>query len=196
MTEAHEQVVALRDGSRALVRPIRADDKEVLVAGLQQLSKESVYRRFLRPVTKLSERELKYLTEVDYTNHFAWVAADADDQTRGYGVARYVRDSKDPEVAEAAVAIVDDQQGKGLGTILMRLLVATARENGISVFRGWVLGENREILRPLERIGARRTADQGVLKVEMDLEEVFDGSTLQEALRAVAAGEFETEPRS
>ena len=194
--EAHEQVVALRDGSRALVRPIRADDKEVLLAGLKQLSKESVYRRFLRPVTKLSERELKYLTEVDYTNHFAWVAADADDQTRGYGVARYVRDSKDPEVAEAAVAIVDDQQGKGLGTILMRLLVATARENGISVFRGWVLGENREILRPLERIGARRTADQGVLKVEMDLEEVFDGSTLQEALRAVAAGEFETEPRS
>ena len=150
----------------------------------------------MRPVTKLSERELKYLTEVDYTNHFAWVAADADDQTRGYGVARYVRDSKDPEVAEAAVAIVDDQQGKGLGTILMRLLVATARGNGISVFRGWVLGENREILRPLERIGARRTADQGVLKVEMDLEEVFDGSTLQEALRAVAAGEFETEPRS
>ena len=196
MTEAHEQVVALRDGSRALIRPIRADDKEVLVAGLQQLSKESAYRRFLRPVTKLSERELKYLTEVDYTNHFAWVAADADDQTRGYGVARYVRDSKDPEVAEAAVAIVDDQQGKGLGTILMRLLVATARENGISVFRGWVLGENREILRPLERIGARRTADQGVLKVEVDLEEVFDGSTLQEALRAVAAGEFETEPRS
>jgi len=196
VTEAHEQVVALRDGSRALIRPIRADDKEVLVAGLKQLSKESVYRRFLRPVTKLSERELKYLTEVDYTNHFAWVAADADDQTRGYGVARYVRDSKDPEVAEAAVAIIDDQQGKGLGTILMRLLVATARENGISVFRGWVLGENRDILRPLERIGARRTAEQGVLKVEMDLEEVFDGSTLQEALRAVAAGEFETEPRS
>jgi len=195
VTEAHEQVVALRDGSRALIRPIRADDKEVLVAGLKQLSKESVYRRFLRPVTKLSERELKYLTEVDYTNHFAWVAADADDQTRGYGVARYVRDSKDPEVAEAAVAIIDDQQGKGLGTILMRLLVATARENGISVFRGWVLGENRDILRPLERIGARRTAEQGVLKVEMDLEEVFDGSTLQEALRAVAAGEFETEPR-
>lgn len=196
MTESHEQLVALRDGSRARVRPIRATDKEALVAGLGQLSDKSTYRRFLRPVTKLSERELKYLTEVDYTNHFAWVAADADDETRGYGVARYVRDAKDPEVAEAAVAIVDDQQGKGLGTILMRLLVATALENGITVFRGWVLGDNRDILRPLERIGARRTADQGVLMVEVDLEEVFDGSTLQEALRAVAAGEYEAEPRS
>lgn len=196
MTETHEQIVALRDGSEARVRPIRAGDKKALVAGLERLSPQSTYRRFLRPVTKLSERELKYLTEIDYTNHFAWVAADPKDDLNGYGVARYVRDAKDPEVAEAAVAIVDDQQGKGLGTILMRLLVATARENGVTVFRGWVLGENREILRPLERIGARRTADHGVLRVEMDLEEVFDGSSLQEALRHVAAGEYEAEPRS
>ena len=159
------------------------------------MSTESRYRRFLRPVTRLSERELKYLTEIDYTNHFAWVAADPDSGS-GYGVARYVRDSKDPEVAEAAVAIVDDQQGKGLGTILIRLLVATALENGIKTFRGWVLGDNREVLGPLEQIGARRTPDEGVLKIEVDLAEVFDGSSVQEALRAAAAGDFEAEPRS
>ncbi len=191
-----EQIVTLRDGSRARVRPIRPDDKEALVAGLERLSNESTYRRFLRPVTKLSERELRYLTEIDYTNHFAWVAADADDASDGFGVARYIRDAKDPEVAEAAVAIVDDHQGKGVGTILMRLLVATAQENGIKVFKGWVLGDNRQVLGPLERIGARRTPDEGVLKIEIDLEEAFDGSSVQEALRAAAAGEFEAEPRS
>ena len=194
MTESHEQIVTLRDGSRARVRPIRPDDKEALVSGLERLSKRSTYRRFLRPVTKLSERELEYLTEIDYTNHFAWIAADAEEDAHGYGVARYIRDAKEPEVAEAAVAIVDDQQGKGLGTILMRLLVATAQENGIKVFKGWVLGDNRQMLGPLERIGARRTPDEGVLKVEIDLEDVFDGSSVQEALRAVAAGEVETEP--
>jgi len=191
----HEQIVTLRDGSQVLVRPIRPEDKEALVEGLHRLSPESRYRRFLRPVTTLSERELKYLTEIDYTSHFAWVAADPDDGS-GLGVARYVRDSKDPEVAEAAVAIVDDHQGKGLGTILIRLLVATALENGIKVFRSWVLGENREVLGPLERIGARRTPDEGVLKAEVDLEEVFDGSSVQETLRAAAAGEFEAEPKN
>lgn len=196
MTLEHDQIVTLRDGRLARVRPIRPDDKEALVAGLSRLSKESTYRRFLRPVTTLSERELRYLTEIDYTNHFAWVAADPDDDLDGYGVARYVRDSKDPEIAEAAVAIVDDQQGNGLGTILMRLLVATARENGISTFRGWVLGDNRDVLGPLEKIGARRTPDEGVLRVEIDLDEVFDGSSVQEALRAAAAGEFEPEPRN
>ncbi|MCH8899524.1 MAG: GNAT family N-acetyltransferase [Acidobacteria bacterium] len=194
MATPGEQIVTLRDGSRALIRPIRPDDKDVLVDGLSRLSPESSYRRFLRPVTKLSERELRYLTEVDYTNHFAWIATDPDDAIRGFGVARYVRDAKDAEVAEAAIAIVDDHQGKGLGTILMRVLVATALENGIRTFRGWVLGDNREVLGPLEKIGAQRTADHGVLQVEVDLEDVFDGSSLQDTMRALAAGELEPEP--
>ena len=196
MTDFQEQIVTLRDGSRALVRPIRPDDKEALVAGLGRLSEESRYRRFLRPVTTLNDRELRYLTEIDYTNHFAWVAADPSDQSIGWGVARYVRDPKDPEVAEAAVAIVDDVQGRGLGTILMRLLVATAYENGIRVFRGWVLGDNREILGPLERIGASRKPDHGVLRVKVELDDVFEGSSVQEILRAAAAGDIEPEPRS
>ena len=195
MATQNEQIVTLRDGSQVLVRPIRPDDKQALVEALARLSPESTYRRFLRPVTSLSERELKYLTEIDYTSHFAWVAADLEGES-GLGVARYVRDSKDPVVAEPAIVIVDDYQGKGLGTILVRLLVATALENGIKVFRSWVLGENREVLGPLERIGARRTPDEGLLKAEVDLEDVFDGSSVQETLRAAATGEFKAKPRS
>ena len=157
-----EQVVTLRDGSRALIRPIRADDKQALVDGLARLSSESRYRRFLRPVTSLNERELKYLTEIDYTNHFAWVAMAIDQPGEpGLGVARYIRDPLDPEVAEAAVAVVDDHQGKGVGSMLLRVLVAAAQENGIHTFRGWVLGDNVDILRPLERIGARRNPTTG-----------------------------------
>jgi RimJ/RimL family protein N-acetyltransferase len=194
--ETHEQIVTLRDGSRALIRPIRAADKEALADGLARLSPESRYRRFLRPVTSLNERELQYLTEIDYTNHYAWVAVSVDGPTGvGLGVARYIRDPLDPEIAEAAVAVVDDYQDQGIGSMLLRMLVAAARENGIRTFRAWVLGDNTDILRPLERIGARRKPDHGVLRIEVDLDEIFDGSSIQEALRAVAAGEFEPEPR-
>lgn len=163
---------------------------------MERLSDESRYRRFLRPVTSLSERELTYLTEVDYTNHFAWVAVDPQDSTRGYGVARYVRDPKDPEVAEVAITVIDDFQGRGLGSVLMRLIVATALHNGIRTFRGWVLGDNIEVLRPLARIGARRIPDKGVLRVEVDLAAVYEGSSIHDALRAVAAGEFTPQPGS
>lgn len=189
-----EHPATLRDGTTVIVRPIRAEDKAALAAGLERLSPESRYRRFLRPVTGLSDRELTYLTEIDYTNHFAWVAVTDDAQQRGLGVARYIRDAKDPEVAEAAVAVVDDHQGRGLGSILMRLLVATALENGITKFQGWVLGDNIEILRPLARIGARRTPDRGVLRIEVELADAFDDSNLHEVLRAIAAGAVETRP--
>jgi RimJ/RimL family protein N-acetyltransferase len=108
-----------------------------------------------------------------------------------------VRDPKDPEVAEAAVAVVDDQQGKGIATILMRLLVATALEHGITAFRGWVLADNRAALQPLERLGARRFADHGVVRVELPIDTMTEeDSSVQAVLRAVATGEIEPEPRS
>lgn len=189
-----EHPATLRDGTTVLVRPIGPEDKEALAEGLERLSPESRYRRFLRPMTRLSDRELAYLTEIDYSSHFAWVAVTADDDQRGLGVARYIRDPLDPQVAEAAVAVVDDAQGNGIGSILIRLLVATALENGITTFRGWVLGDNVEILRPLARIGARRTPDKGILRVEVDLVDAFDGSSIHEALRAAAAGDFDPYP--
>jgi GNAT superfamily N-acetyltransferase len=194
VTGPNEHIVTLRDGSKALIRPIRADDKDALTRGLARLSPESRYRRFLRPVTSLNERELKYLTEIDYTNHFAWMAVNPDDPADGWGVARYVRDPKDPEVAEAAVAVVDDHQHNGIGAYLLQFLTASAIANGIHTFRAWVLGDNVEILRPLERLGASRKADHGVLKIEVELNADFEGTPVQEALRAVARGEFLPEP--
>jgi RimJ/RimL family protein N-acetyltransferase len=195
---ATEHRVTLTDGTTIILRPIRPEDKQALVDGLGRLSPESRYRRFMRPVTSLNARELRYLTEIDYTDHFAWVAvsSDPDAEHPGLGVARYVRDPKDPEVAEAAVAVVDDHQRLGLGTLLLSLLVRTALENGIRTFRSWVQADNVRVLRPLEQIGARRSTDDGMLRIEVDLPEVYEGSRLQEALRAVAAGEFDPEPRA
>ena len=189
-----EHIVSLRDGSKALIRPIRPEDKAALTAGLSRLSPRSRYRRFLRPVTRLSERELRYLTEIDYADHFAWVAFNADDPADGWGVARYVRRPDEPEVAEAAVAVVDDRQHLGLGTLLLQFLSASAIANGIRIFRGWVLADNVEILRPLARIGGRRRADHGVLQVEVDLTDDFAESPVRQVLRAVAAGRIRVEP--
>jgi RimJ/RimL family protein N-acetyltransferase len=180
-----EHPALLRDGTTVTLRPIRPDDKEAMAAALERLSPEARYRRFLRPVSEFSARDLAYLTEVDFADHFAWVAVTDDEERLGLGVARYVRDRIDPEIAEAAVTVVDDHQRRGLGTILTRVLVATALEHGIRTFRAWVLGDNIEVLRPLERIGARRVADKGVLRVEIDLAHAFGVETLEEALAAV-----------
>src|SRR6478672_9231609 len=103
---------ALRDGTAVVLRPIRPDDKERLSEGLERLSKRSRFRRFLAPVTTLSAEQLAYLTEVDHFDHVAWVATLEANPDFGIGVARYVRLEDDHSVAEAAVTVLDDYQGR------------------------------------------------------------------------------------
>jgi GNAT superfamily N-acetyltransferase len=179
----------LRDGTGVLIRPIRPDDKAKLVEGLERLSPESRYRRFLRPISSLTERELKCLTEIDYADHFAWGALAIDEPGQpGLGIARYVRDPMDPEVAEAAVAVVDAAQGKGLGSLLLERLIETARTHGIRVFRAWALAENRTVVEGLKALGAHLHRDDGLIRIDLDLPETFEGSPMKEALRAAAGG--------
>ena len=73
----------LRDGSRVVIRPIEPDDREALAAAFERLSPESRYRRFFAPVSRLSERDLDYLTCVDHHDHEAlvetWLNAGLDE---------------------------------------------------------------------------------------------------------------------
>jgi GNAT superfamily N-acetyltransferase len=186
--------VTLRDGTSVRLRPILPDDKELLVEGFRRLSPESRYRRFMSPIEELSQDQLRLLTEIDYVDHFAWVALDIDDPGHpGIGAARYVRVPDEPEVAEAAVTVIDDYQGRGLGTLLLEALGAVALENGITRFRGHALEDNRPIREVLEAMGATTAHDSpGMLRIEVDLParmEEMRGSPLREVLRIVARGD-------
>jgi GNAT superfamily N-acetyltransferase len=147
-----------------------------LCRGFERLSPESRYRRFLAAKTRLSEAELAYLTEVDCHDHFAIGAAsvDASGHEEGLGIARFIRSRRDPRVAEVAVAVVDDWQGKGLGTLLLLRLVAAARERGVERFSGQVLASNEALCDVLAQIprGVRARADAGELTVEVDLPDI------------------------
>lgn len=135
---AYNEEAQLDDGTRVRLRLVRPTDKEQLVRGLARLSPASRYRRFLTDKDHFSPEELRYLTECDGTNHLAIGASlmhlEADRPEEGIGVARFVRNPQHPEVAEAAVAVIDDYQGRGLGRLLCRRLVEAARERGIERF--------------------------------------------------------------
>jgi GNAT superfamily N-acetyltransferase len=186
--------VTLRDGTSVRLRPIVPEDKAILVEGFRRLSPESRFRRFMAPIEELTADQLRFLTEIDYADHFAWVALDLDAAGHpGMGVSRYVRIPEEPEVAEAAVTVVDDYQGRGLGTLLLEALGAVALENGITRFRGYALEDNRPILDVLEVMGATTAHDSpGMLRIEVDLParmEEMRGSSLREVLRIVARGD-------
>src|SRR6188474_1830085 len=89
----------LRDGAHVTLRFISPADGEELRRGFAQLSAASRYRRFLAPVSALSDEMVRYLTEVDGKSHVAIVATiDSLDLKSdvGVGVARYIRLEDEP----------------------------------------------------------------------------------------------------
>ncbi|MGH2556204.1 MAG: GNAT family N-acetyltransferase [Actinomycetota bacterium] len=179
----------LRDGTPVTVRPILPADRELIRTGFQRLSEESRLRRFLAPISKLSEGQLDYLTNVDYWDHFAWVGVRTDDPDVGMGVARYVRLPSEPSVAESAVTILDEYQRRGLGTLLLGLLAAAARTAGIESFRAYVLEENAPMRGLLAGLGARASFDSpGVVRVDIPLDpDQMPDSPVARAVKAMAA---------
>src|SRR5918912_3820886 len=93
------------------LRRITPEDKDALVAGLGRLSERSVYQRFLAPKPRLTTSELRYLTEVDFVDHYALVAVLTRSPDVIVGVGRWVRSSDDPQAAEVAIVVADDLQG-------------------------------------------------------------------------------------
>jgi nucleotide-binding universal stress UspA family protein len=108
-------------------------------------------------------------------------------------VARYVRVG--PDVAEPAITVADDWQGRGLGGRLLGALASRAREEGIRRFEAPVLASNTEAIRLLERLGRTERRNDG-REVQLTItlpDEEQDGRILRwpGVLRDFAAGTVE-----
>ena len=144
----------------------------------------------MAPISELSDGQLDELTTVDGVDHVALGAVLRDDPNEGIGVARFIRLEQEPGVAEAAVTVLDDYQGRGLGTLLVVLLGQVALALGVTAFRGFVLEENLPMRRMLEALGARTHHDSpGVVRIDVPLLPVQPpDSPARQILKAVAEG--------
>jgi len=162
--------LTLRDGTRILVRYLQPSDREELRRGFLRLSAVSRWLRFASPIRRLNEGQLRYLTEVDQVDHIAVGARDEGHPDKpGVAVGRCIRFKRDPAVAEFAITVVDDYQDRGIGILLLRVLMAAAAPQGIRTLRGFVLGTNRRMLHVLGKLGARLQPQMGGM-IEADIE--------------------------
>ena len=144
--------LALRDGTRVHIRPIRPEDDHVLVEAFDHMSPQTVYQRFFAALPELSAGMAWHLSHVNYTSRMALVAETADSNApQLMAVARYERVPRttatdDPEVAELGLVVVDEWQGRGLGRILIRQILAVAALHGITRFTADSLADNRRML--------------------------------------------------
>jgi len=161
--------VRLRDGSAVLIRPVRKTDAPLLADGFARLSERSRWTRFLGRKSTLTDADLRFYTDVDHHDHEALGALDHV-RGGGVGVARYVRDRDCPDAAEIAVTIVDDWQGRGLGTELVARLSDRARQEGIRRFTAVVAEGNTAAAGLLRSSGASLIhRGSGVAEYELEL---------------------------
>ncbi|MCW2985926.1 MAG: family N-acetyltransferase [Conexibacter sp.] len=144
-----------------LLRRIEPADKDALVAGLGRLSERSVYQRFLSPKPRLNASELRYLTEVDFVDHYALVAVLAAAPDVVVGVGRWVRSADAASDAEIAIVIADDLQGRGVGTALGLALADAALERGIARFTASMLPSNQAAHRLFAKISSQLEVTHG-----------------------------------
>ena len=145
----------LRDGTPILVRTLRPEDSEELLRGFVRLSACSRRIRFLSPLHKLSREQVHALTDVDQRDHVAIAARDESRPDHpGIGVARFVRLEQEPVVAEFAITVIDDYQHRGLGTLLLGLLLKAAQTVQVRTLRGFLLADNLAMIQLLRKFDA------------------------------------------
>jgi acetyltransferase len=146
--------IELNDRTKVRLRSIVPEDEPLLHEAVASMSERTVYFRFFSPIKRMSDTLAHRLAVVDYHDRFALVATTHGSaaKERIVGVARYDR-APQTDVAEVAVAVIDEFQRRGLGSVMLAELARVAKTNGIVTFQLIVLPENREMLGLLRRMG-------------------------------------------
>ena len=167
----------LKDGTVVTIRPIRPEDEGLMVKFHQALSERSVYMRYFHTLSldrRVAHERLTRICFVDYDREMVLVAEcrtpEGESEIAGVGRANRVPGTDE---AETAILVRDSYQNRGLGTELLRRLMAFARDERIRVLGADTLAENIEMQQICRRLGfeIRRHADdpsmvRAVLRVE------------------------------
>jgi acetyltransferase len=149
--------IALKDGGRMAVRPIRPDDEPAIHHLLRRVSMEDLRLRFFAPIKEFSHQFIARLTQLDYARAMAFVAVDE----RSGEIVGAVRLHSDSiyENGEYAILLRTDMKGRGLGWALMQLLIEYAESEGLKRISGQVLHDNTVMLKMCRDLGFELKTD-------------------------------------
>jgi acetyl coenzyme A synthetase (ADP forming)-like protein len=158
--------VILRDGATLRLRSPQRPDAAALLDFFRALSPQSLYLRF-HGFPSLGPQLVERLLEPDWAERGALLGTLAvDGRERVVAVAEYMR-LRDPRLAEAAFAVADAHQRRGIGTRLVEQLAERAARHGIEQFVATVMSENREMLGVFESLGFELTRERDAGEVEV-----------------------------
>jgi len=160
----------LSDGTEVLMRPIRPEDEPLEHDMLTSLSEETLRERFFSVIKDITHEMLIRFCNIDYEREMAIVVEIKQAEKRRIaGIGRLIIDSGFKS-GQFAVLVHDDFQGKGLGFMLLDMMIGIAQEKCLEEIYGIVLTDNRRMLRVCRRLGFFSTKmPDGISRVTLTL---------------------------
>jgi acetyltransferase len=152
-----ERHTTLKDGIAVFIRPVRPEDERLYGAFFSAITEQDLRLRFFAPVKDRGHAFLARLTQLDYARAMAFIAIE-ESSGKMLGVVR-LHASADYESAEYAILVRSDLKGRGLGWILMQMIIEYARAEGLRRIEGQVLAENTTMLSMCSELGFKVAAD-------------------------------------
>lgn len=158
-------------GEELILGPIGPDSKTYLQGGMKHLSLDSLRNRFFGGKKEFTSQELERLTALDGKNRFALGLIRDFKDAHGMGLIRMDRDAEDSGSAEVALTIIDEYQRRGLGTILLKIMILAAIERGFKELKFTYLRANSGFEKLIMKFQPLRllSTDQDSKSVALDL---------------------------
>jgi acetyltransferase len=165
-TKFEPRDIALRDGRKVHVRAIQPSDEEEILQAFDRMGADARYMRFMTSVREANVGRLRNVLASFPEKGLAIAATvPAADGIDIVGTASFVLDGAGG--CEFAISILEAWGGAGLGRKMMEALIAAAKDRGLTEMQGFVLAQNRAMLRLAERVGFKVKADPGDFAVRI-----------------------------
>ena len=168
-----ERHITLLTGEKVLIRQLMPEDVVLYPDFLAEVTADDLRLRFFAPMRQVSPEMIDKLIHYDPAQAMAFIAIE-EATAKMLGVVR-LHDDPHGDAAEFAILVRSRLKGHGLGWLLMKHMIAFAKEKGLKIVRGEVLAENSSMLQMCGELGfhARDDLDEhGVKRVELILDEV------------------------
>jgi acyl-CoA synthetase (NDP forming)/GNAT superfamily N-acetyltransferase len=179
--------VLLADGTVAVIRSLRADDRDAVLDLHESVSVDTLRLRFFSASRDAGRHYVDHLFAPGNTASAALVAL-----IRGRVAGLATAEVLSPDSAEVAFLVADQDRGRGLGSLLLEHLAALGRRHGVSRFQAEVLGDNYGMLGVFRAAGFAATRKTVAGEVEVELR--TDAS--REAVEAADRREWRAAARS